>query len=489
MTDEVFEQRLRRDLRRLADHLVAPSDASTAHVVARTGLRSRRSRRGRRALRMVVGRWVLVAACLVAAGAVAGRATARPGPSSPAGTGPGTLSGAKAALAETSGAMAFVASGSLYVAGPGSLPHAVAAVGQARSAPQWSADGRWVAYLGPGERLHVVRPGGGPSRLVAPVPVTAMSWSPAADLLAVVPAAGPDRGRVEVVAVTAGAGPLAPAAADVVSPPASSFVWSADGRQIAYARAGRGAARDRLAVVDVVTGATTPLAYQAPPGTGVQLAGWWPDGGGLLFWLDPGRSPAAEATGLELWSLPLGSATAVAMARTFVYLPWLAWAPNGRLLALVEQSSAFPWQGSTLAVCDPASGSCRSLAQPAGSVSVDPAWSPDGRRLAFVRAPVLPSAAPGAGLDSWYQQRRLWVSDASGAAARAVPGAPGGVAAPRFGPNGRTLSAVTGRSVVEVPVRSGRATTVASDLAGALGTAGPDGYGKLPWGGTVAWGA
>lgn len=468
MTDEVFEQRLRRDLRRLADHLAVPGPVADPLRAQRAGRRWARP-----------GGGMAVAACLVLVGLVAGRALAAPG--TPRTAQP--LSGSRAALDRTAGALAFVSGSSLWTAAPGTAPRAVATVGDPHSAPQWSPDGSWVAYLGAGDQLHVVHPGGADDHLAVAGPVTAMTWSPAADLLAVVPAAGADRGRLLVVPV-AGTRAVPPT---VVGPPVTSFVWSSDGERIAYAVAG-GAGPDLLRTVDVVTGATTDLAYAAPPGTGVELAGWWPDGGGLLLWLDPGRSLAAQADGLDLYTLPIGATTATVLAHTFVYLHWLAWSPDGTRLALVAQSGAFPWQGSRVEVCRPAAATCRPLPQPAGTVSLDPAWSPDGSRLAFVRAPVLPSAAPGGGLSAWYLRRRLWVASADGAGARPVAGAPAGAAAPRFGPRGTSLTVATGDAVVEVPVAGGRPTTIAGGLAGALATAGPDGYGKLPWGGTTAWG-
>ncbi len=495
MTDEIFEQRLRRDLRRLADELaVESSPKRRGHGSSgRPGAGSRHGSSGRpgagtwslrrsRVLSPTFGRillvvWLVVAVCLVGSGVVAGRVLT---------ASPARLHGspAVATLAEVPGPLAYFSGRRLYTASPGSAPRGVATVAAPGSAPQWSADGSWIAYLGSAGHLHLVRPDGSGAHLALAGPVTAMAWSPAADLLAVVPAGGSMRDTLVLLA--AGTQPTAPT---VVASSVSSFVWSAGGRRIAYAMAGPGLQPDRLVVYDVVSGTSTVLPYVPPAGTGLLLAGWWPDGSGLVVWLDPGRSAAAEATGLGLVSVPLGSAAAMFLARTFVYLPWLAWSPGGHRLALASMPGAFPWQGSRIEVCRPAAGTCTALPEPAGTVGLDPAWSPSGDRLAFVRAPVLSSSSPGGGLARWYQGRRLWVARADGSGARPVLGAAPGAAQPRFTPSGRSLVYVTAWSVDTVGLTGGHAATLATGLAGALDTAGPDGYGKLPWGGTAVWGS
>lgn len=498
VTDEVFEQRLRRDLRRLADHLAQrpeatdadrrPSDAATGPGARKRVGRSRPgwplTRRAgwplsRRAGGAVVALWLAVGACLIASGVVAGQALAGHTVAGP------LPRGTAAALSASAGPSAYVSAGVLYSAEPGAAPRAVAHVGSSASAPQWSPDDRWLAYEGADGQAHVVRPSGAAAHLALGGQVAALAWSPAADLLAVIGAAPGDQGQLLLVPVQAGAA----ATPTVLASDVSSFVWSADGHRIAYSQARRGTASNRLAVVDVVTGAVTVLPYLPPPGDGVELAGWWPDGAGVLLWLDPGRSLAAEATGLELYSLPLRGTAPMALARTFVYLPWLAWSPGGHRLAVVTMAGDFTWRGTSLAVCHPVAGTCATLRQPAGTMSLDPAWSPGGRRLAFVRAPVLGAGSPGQGLDAWYGHRELWISAADGRGAHQVRGAPGGAAAPQFDAGGTAVTVVTGSSVVDVPLDGARATTLLSGLVGALDTAGPDGYGKLPWGGTVAWGA
>lgn len=490
MTDDLFEQRLRRDLRRLADELVdgpghgrPPGRASSVRV--------RRRRLGAAlspaASRALVGLWLVVAVCLVASGVVAGRVLEAHTLSLP-------RLAPVSALADVPGPLAYFTGQGLYTAEPGTAPHRVVQSGDPGSAPQWSPDGDWLAYLGPAGHLHLVHADGSDAHLALAAPVTAMTWSPVTNLLAVVPSAGPDAGDLVLVSTggssAAGAAASAtPGAPTVVASSVTSFVWSADGTRLAYSQAGSVSQPEHVVVDDVVSGVKDVLPYQAPVGAGIELASWWPDGDGLLLWVDPGRSLTAEATGLPLEDLPLRATVATTLAKTFVYLPWLAWSPGGNRLLMVEMTGAMPWQGSRLAVCRPVTASCQVLAQPAGTVSMDPAWSPGGDRIAFVRAPVLSGSSPGLTLDTWYAARRLWVSSPTGGDATAVAGAGSGVADPQFSPSGRSVLFVTAGSIDSVSLSGGRMTVIASGLAGALDTAGPDGFGKLPWGGTAAWGS
>ncbi len=515
MTDELFERKVRRDLRRLADELPVPTPSRIAQRErSLPAIRSRRSRWSRRhrpgyghrpghrrspgaryqhagyrqhpaGEQRAAWRGMLPVAALVAAVAAMLLAAVAVVPGHLLRSHAVRLGNElpTAALTQFPGALAYVADGALHAAEPGASPRSVASVANPVSGPQWSSDSRWLAYAGSSGHLHVVSTDGAANTIVTPNPVAAFAWSPRANLLAVLPASGSQAGDLLLVHVGGGT-----ATAALVASGVWSFVWSSGGREIAYSKAGAGNQSDRLFLYDVVTGGRQLLPYVPPPGTGVLLGSFWPDGGGLVMWVDPGRSIAAEATGLELVSLPLAASLPLPLVRTFVYLPWLAWSPGGSRLLTVQMSKASPWEGSNLVVCRPSRGSCRVLTQPRHVVTVDPAWSPGGRRIAFVRASAMASPTPGVGLDWWYATRRLWVAMADGTGAREVTGAGQGVAEPRFGASGKSIFYVTAHSVKVVPAAGGRATTVAGGLSGALGTGGPDGYGKLPWGGLAEWG-
>jgi dipeptidyl aminopeptidase/acylaminoacyl peptidase len=74
--------------------------------------------------------------------------------------------------------------------------------------------------------------------------------------------------------------------------------------------------------------------------------------------------------------------------------------------------------------------------------TLDPAWSPDGRRIVYVRAEDASFVPPvGEGID-WtekYRTRSLWIANADGSGAREIASAGRGIADPRFSPDGRSI--------------------------------------------------
>ncbi len=481
MTDELFEERLRRDLRRLTSRMDLPTAATSGlrrgAILGCCVPRRRWQRALRRGLTAAIPAAVVVFV-LLGPGHLAGSA----GPSAPPHLDPTAV-----AAPRFPGALAYLSGGSIFTAEPGSGPTAVGSVPSPGSVPQWSADGAWVAELDGAGQLRIERASGRLVDLpavVAAETIAAFEWSSSAPLLALVPSGGPDAGELVVVdPATPGAAP------DIVASSVTSFLWSHDGHRLAYSIAD-GSRPERIATVDLVTGARTTLPFTPPADTSVLLGSWWPDGDGLVLWLDPGGSAAAEATGLPLVSLALDASDARPLGRTFVYLPWLAWSPDGRELVIVDMHGAFPWDGSHLAVCrpGPTPPPCQALSQPADTVSIDPAWAPDGQLLAFVRAMRAPGLTPGPGITQWYGSRRLWTALPDGAEAHEIAAAGAGVADPVFGPSGRTLTYAGSSDIATIGLAGGKPTIIAAGLSGALGTAGPDGFGKLPWGGIPAWG-
>ncbi len=187
-------------------------------------------------------------------------------------------------------------------------------------------------------------------------------------------------------------------------------------------------------------------------------------------------------------SLAVGSRTSKILATTLLYDAWTVWAPRTDTLAVVAGRNREVWTDKSIAVCDPVAGICRTLPQPSGQVSVDPAWSPGGHQLAFVRAPAAFDVSTGgfdaAAVTAWDATHTLWVADPDGSHSHALAG---GQAAcdPSYSADGKTVVFVLDDAIWRLPANGGQAQRIAGPL---FGLAGPDSsYGLVRWADLIAW--
>ena len=315
-----------------------------------------------------------------------------PGPPDPPPPGPLSVDGSAWV---GHGKLAFVSNGQLDVlSDTGSLAVVTGPTGGGfDSNPAWSPDEQWLAFLHtgppngydvPAPTLWLVRAGASQAVEVTARGVGMFAWSPVASVLAYTAAPGDDPvDAPEDVWID-----------DPGSPPTSrpigtgygvgAIAWSPDGSELAFVDSlfGRPATSTSPGTTPLGRVGTVPLnsgpaviVYQLVE-SGLEFsAGWWPRGGGLLFWEDPGFSGSSEEDGLTLYSLAFGSQQPVALTNSLAGSAWLAPQPDGDAVAVVAGKERSIWtDGRDVALCTFPSASCRAEPIPAGTVG----WPPVG---------------------------------------------------------------------------------------------------------------
>ncbi len=168
------------------------------------------------------------------------------------------------------------------------------------------------------------------------------------------------------------------------------------------------------------------------------VAGWWPGGNGLLVWHAWGYCNSCNADGQRLSALSLDGSL-VDLANIDLQAGSYSWSPNGRRLLIGTGGDRFVVLGDPhVVVCDFPSVACSVLPRPTGQLDLTPAWSPDGRFIAFARAP-----APGwteninEAVTAWQDHLGLWIARADGTGQELLD-TPGG-SYPTWSDDGRSL--------------------------------------------------
>jgi TolB protein len=235
--------------------------------------------------------------------------------------------------------------------------------------PVWSPDGRRIAFVSrrDGKALYVMNADGSGLRIVARVEaLTTPAWSPDGREIVY--------GRNGVYVMNAdGSGQRQ------LARRGSAPAWSPDGRRIAFVITGK------LYVVNADGSGHRTLTRLGRGGSGASLA-WSPDGRKLLLVVKSISAPGcgycsrlwvlnADGSGLRDLTRNLGG------SRGFGAWPAsdAVWSPDGRKIAFVRSNT----RHGVYVINADGSGVRNLTPKPRGAAYAAPAWSPDGRKIAF----------------------------------------------------------------------------------------------------------
>jgi Tol biopolymer transport system component len=316
------------------------------------------------------------------------------------------------------GKLAFVSDGDIWVVDVDSGQERQLTRDGGNKEPRWSPDGRWLAFAkGETGAIWVMREDGSDASLVADPARAGFAWAPSDNRLAY----ATSEGVLGLVDVESGERrELSPPDREVYR-----FAWLPDGKGLvlemwetqepATPSSGSWVLDQGLWWVNADgTGLIELYKWSAEALATVDLGTLSPDGRWLTLW-QGFLSASLRADGLPLMIMPATGGERQEIASATLLRPgFVAWAPQGDRLAVVEGGGRQTWVNKQIAVMQP-DGSDRRLLSDAGRADLFPAWSPDGQSIAFTSGEGSQSMEADPAL---VRTRRIWVANSDGSAKR-----------------------------------------------------------------------
>jgi len=282
--------------------------------------------------------------------------------------------------------------------------------GGGHASPRWSPFGAW---------LWLARADGSDARVLpAAAALDQASWSPTDDRLAYITTDG----GLTIVDV----GEQTAISLGTVRERVERVAWHPNGEwlacQVAVGNAGgqeNSLPERRLLRILRADGqkAADLVVLDDPMEAAIQLAGWSGEGTHLLYWRGP-ASASIWADGVTLMSTHVDGSSTHALAVTMLpYNDWVVPEPATARLALIVGSGRESWRQKQLIVIDADGESPRSLTG-TRQAAASPAWSPDGRSIAYAATSGTQPLADNGDTSQTLQGRSIWVATVDGQSRR-----------------------------------------------------------------------